>query len=386
MPKLPQGVMAFPGKTRDVLRQAAAWVERQTLKVKHADTLARFHNKEYGNKDDTIGVVDAFSKGLLDPQALLSPLLVTQIDKLMDKTLRDPKLGTTPLTNKAVLESWNRVTLEAMQARTDGKSPPGAIPLNTIMRTATYRGDTDTLQWLATLENPSEKIDWSPQQLLLNDLKTAHWALMWHQELLKTDEPHRFVHASLTPKHFISSRWFTHKDADNTTYESSLRDMRDVENHAHNIMWLYFREMPWQERWSTFVDTMVPASPVEPSMRSGGMQGLMQGRIFIAGLLYNAPMDVQKCLAAFKNSRHPKEETDLSCDVEAKAIRHTFFGGPSPQGVVPAPLATWLSMMQGTPKEEAGAAWVQWYTNAHTMTADMDVPLPDSLFDLQGSP
>lgn len=369
LPALPKGLVSLSAQARDTLRQAVAWVERQTLRVKHAETLERFHNKEYGNKDDTIDVALAFNKGLLDSKALLSPLLATQIDRLTD-------------TN--VLFAWNRETLDAMNTN-GGKPPPGAVPLNSLLRQAVYQGNTDLLQWLVKLDKPWEKLAWSAELLLLQDLKTAHWAMMWHQDLLATDEPHRMVHASLTPQHFISLSWMNHLDKPNTTY-SARQSMDEVSHHAHNVMWLYFRDMPWQERWATFVDLNVPCSPVAPTTYTHGIQGLMQGRIFIAGLLYNAPLDIQKCLAAFKNSRHPKEDINTSCDVEPKAIRHAFFGGPAPKGPVPGPLQAWLSVMQGTPKEQAGSAWVEWYTNSQAMTADMDVALPDSLFDLQGSP
>ena len=365
--KIAIGFMSLPIQAREAFGQAITWVKRTKLRIQHVDTLKRFHDKEYGNKDDTIDVAAAFNEGLLDPQALLSPLLATQISRLTDKK---------------VLESWNQVTLDAMQTRPDGSRPPGAIPLNEILRNAAYNGDCETLEWLVKLENPTEKLHWDSRLLLMHDFVTARWALLWHTDLMNVPDPAYFVRTSLEPNgSFLPRNWLNHVDAPQTGYDQARAQLRDLRDHLHNLMYVYFKDMPWQARWSQFANPLTAISPVEPTSKKDGLQGLTQGHSIIEGLLYNAPLDVQKCLAAFKNSRHSKEDEHCFRDVEPKAIRHAFFDGLAPRASTPPELAAWLSLMQGTPPDAAADAWVQWQKNAPSMSADMDVPLPSDAFE-----
>ena len=370
-----QSFAAFPGKAQTALRDAARWFDKKAqhigkkaLQIEHVSTLERFHNKEYGNKDDTIGVAEAFNKGLLDPQALLSALLVTQIEKLTDKT---------------VLESWNQVTLEAMQSRTNGARPSGAIPLNAILRNAAYKGDCETLDWLVNLKNPTEPLHWDSRLLLMHNVRTARWALLGHSDLMDVPDPAYFIRTSLEPAGgWLPPDWLKHCDDPKTGYGQDRRQLLKLRYHLNNLMDTYFKDMPWQERWVKFANPLTPVSLVAPTIRRNGVQGLAQGHAIIAGLLYNAPLDVQKCLAAFKNSIHPDERTDLAYDIEPKAIRHALFGAPAPQGVVPVALVAWLSMMHGTPVEDVSNEWVQWHTNGPAKPAEMNIPLPCNVFEI----
>lgn len=351
------------------LQTSIAWIERQALKIMHAATLKRFRNQIYCY-DDYISVVEAFNKGLLDAHSLLSPHLATLARECI---------------NTAQLTSWHEATHVAKLQLGSNDTPPGSIPLERIMRNAAHEGNIEILQWLIDLKDPTETIGWTPEDLLLHNLDTALWATS-HPELLKTGDPHALVFNSIKPGILIPSSWLAFVDGSKILEPGALLLMRTIEDHIKNLMCLYFKDMSWQERWATFVDMQCPTSPVEPSMTKYGMQGLLQGTIFISGVLHNAPLNVQKCLAAFKNSRHPEENTDALSDSDPKAIRHAFFGGPAPQGSVSAPLNAWLSMMQGTPKQEAGAAWVQWQSSSYAINDDMHAVLPSGAFENGGTP
>ena len=356
-------------QSKKSLHRAAAWIEKKTLQIKHVSTLERFHNKEYGHKDDTIDVAKAFNKGLLDPQALLSSLLATQIDRLTDKN---------------VLNSWNQVTLEAMQSRPDGSRPPGAIPLNAVLRNAAYRGDCETLEWLVHLKNPTEPLHWDSRLLLMHNAQTARWALLGHSDLMNVPDPAYFIRTSVEPNgEWLPPNWLNHRDRPKFRYDQDRELLLDLRYYLNHLMDTYFKEMPWQERWANFANPLTPVSPVEPTIRSDGVQGLAQGHAIISGILKNAPMEVQKCLAAFKNSRHPKEDPNPSVDIEPKAIRQTFFGGPAcPVSASPAPaLASWLGLMQGMPPNEAADAWVQWQTSVPALVDDTSMVLPSGVFE-----
>ncbi len=340
------------------------WLEDKRLRVVHAQTLARFEKQLYDHKDNTLTPIDAFNKGLLSPQALLSPLLATQVSSF---------------TNKGMLALWNEASLQFQMQH--GHAHPGAIPLNNILLSATFQGDTEKLDWLVQLKNPAQALRWDASHLLTHDLKTAHWAMMWHKDLLNTDDPHAIVHASLSGTNFISRSWLDQVDKPNTSYESSRGIMHDVQAHAHNLMYTYFPEMPWQERWATFADPLAPISPNPPTFKRDGIQGRLPGEVYIAGLLYNAPIEVQQCLAAFKRSHHPKEDASLYRDTAPKAIRHAFFGDPAPLGGVDPHLAAWLSIMQGTPAQEAANDWISWQANAQNMQAPASLALPSNFME-----
>lgn len=194
------------------------WLEDKRLRMRHAATLARFEKQLYDHKDNTLTAIEAFNKGLLSPQALLSPLLATQVSSF---------------TNIGMLTVWNEVSLQFK--RQHGHAHPGEIPLNNILLSATFQGDTEKLDWLVQLKNPAQALRWDASHLLTHDLKTAHWAMMWHKDLLNTDDPHAIVHASLSGTNFISRSWLDQVDKPNTSYESSRGIMHDVQAHAHNF-------------------------------------------------------------------------------------------------------------------------------------------------------
>ena len=346
------------------LQDLKNWFADKGLRIAHAATLARFEKQLYDHKDNTITPVEAFNLGLLSPQSLLSPLLATQVGSF---------------TNTDMLSIWNDASLDFKIK--NGTNHPGAIPLNNLLMSATFGGDTNILDWLLTIKEPTQALCWDADHLLTLNLKTAHWAMMWHKDLLQTDDPYGIVRKSLSGFNFVSRTWLEQVDKANTSYESSRRSMSDVHAHAHNLMHTYFPEMPWQERWTTFADPLAPVSPNPPTFNRDGIQGRLPGEVYIAGLLYNAPVEIQQCLAAFKRSHHPKEEPSLHLDTGPKAIRHTFFGDPAPLAGVDPALAAWLSIMQGTPVQEAANAWVDWQSNTQTMHTPTTVSLPSDLLE-----
>lgn len=237
------------------------------------------------------------------------------------------------------------------------------------------------LDWLHALKNPCQQLHWDAQHLLTNDLDTAHWAMMWHKDLLQTDDPHAIVRRSLSDGNFIARNWIGQIDEPNTVYDSARSNMSNLQSHLHNLMHLYFPNMPWQERWTTFAGPLTPVSPNPPTFRRDGIQGRLPGEVHIAGLLYNAPLQIQQCLAAFKRS-YFKEDANLYQDTAPKAIRHVFFGDPAPQGPVDPALAAWLSIMQGTPVQEAADAWIAWQGHALHLPQSLNVTLPLDVLDI----
>lgn len=340
-----------------VLQRVKDWIADKGLRMTHAATLARFEQQLYDHKDNTMTPVEAFNLGLLSPQALLSPLLATQVSSF---------------TNTDVLTLWNEASLEFQNKH--GSAHPGAAPLNNLLLTAAYRGDTRILKWLHALKDPCQPLRWDAKTLLVHDMKTAYWA-MWHKELLETDDPHGIVRKSLEAGNFISRGWMDHMDKPKTSYEDARHNMRDLQTHVHNLMHMYFPDMPWQERWSTFAGPLAPVSAHAPTFHRDGIQGRLAGEVHIAGLLYNAPLEIQQCLAAFKRSYY-KEDASLYRDPAPKAIRHAFFGDPAPLAGVDPALAAWLSIMQGTPAREAADAWIAWQGQGQHLPPPMDVALP----------
>ena len=331
-----------------------SWLNKKALAFKHRDTLREYNNQTFKISSPSISLGDAIEAGIFNILNLHGPELERELD-IFDERVWNAWHKASHWWKSVYAEDCERAGL-SFEKWSPGEAKK-LMPLNRLQSSVAHSDNVAFFEWLHALKTPIEPIIWDAYALLQHSSKVGVWAMKTIPEHLQVGDGVKHVEDIMNGRNYFNYRAFYKPYTLGTEHEAEVietqRYFKDVFNK-----FLPPKEWPWQKRWAVFGDYQVHYAGDDWDKKMELC--CMMGAYHVPALLDGCPLETQKILCAFKNTRHYLEGVWAGNDVDAKAIRRHFWGGPEEKGQASGEVLAILCMTE--PGSDPDVAMRMWET------------------------